>query len=102
MSLHLLVLLLALELEDEDFVAAAFADDRGENLGALEVGLELALFAADGEDVGELELPFSWAVVSIFNFSPGETRYCLPPVRMTAYMTKTSSGARWGADRFFQ
>src|ERR1700730_6943961 len=45
-------------------------------------------------------LPFSWAVVSIFNFSPGETRYCLPPVRMTAYMTKTSSGPRAGADRF--
>jgi len=56
MTLHLLVLLLALELEDEDLVAAAFADDGCEDLGTLEVGLELALFAADGEDVGELEL----------------------------------------------
>src|SRR5271169_6684652 len=46
-------------------------------------------------------LPFSWAVVSIFNFSPGETRYCLPPVRMTAYMTRTSSGSH-GAGRFLQ
>src|ERR1700761_4740331 len=55
-SLHLLVLLLALELEDEDLVAAAFADDGGENLGAREVGLELALFAAYGEDVGELDV----------------------------------------------
>ena len=56
MSLHLLVLLLALELEDEDLVAAAFADDGGENLGSGEVGLELTLFCADGENVGELEL----------------------------------------------
>src|ERR1700741_3480575 len=47
-------------------------------------------------------LPSSWAVVSIFNCSPGETRYCLPPVRMTAYMTKTSSVALVGADRFSQ
>ncbi len=32
--------------------------------------------------------PFSCAVRSILNFSPGETRYCLPPVRITAYITK--------------
>ena len=55
-ALHLLVLLLALELEDEDLFATAFADDGGENLGSGEVGLELALFAADGEDVGELDV----------------------------------------------
>src|ERR1700733_9944652 len=55
-SLHLLVLLFALQLENKDFIAATFADDGGENLGSLKVGLELALFAADGEDVGELEL----------------------------------------------
>jgi hypothetical protein len=55
-SLHLLVLLLALELEDEDLVAAAFVDDGCEDLCTFEVGLELAFFAADGEDVGELEL----------------------------------------------
>src|SRR3984885_9231837 len=54
--LHLLVLLLALELEDEDLVATAFAYDGGENFGAGEVGLELTLFAADGEDVGELDV----------------------------------------------
>ena len=54
-SLHLLVLLLALELEDEDLIAAAFADDGGQNLGSVEIGLEFALFGADGEDVGELE-----------------------------------------------
>ena len=93
-TLHLLVLLLALELEDEDLVAAAFAEDRGGNLGAGEVGLELALFAADGEDVGELDCAFCGRCVSIFNFSPGETRYCLPPVRITAYITKTSKRAR--------
>src|SRR5207249_1291270 len=39
-----------------DLVAAAFADDGGENLGSGEVGFELALFGADGEDVGELDL----------------------------------------------
>jgi hypothetical protein len=54
--LHLLVLLLALELEDEYLVAAAFADDGGENLGSGEIRLELALFGADGEDVGELKV----------------------------------------------
>ena len=55
-ALHFLVLLLALELEDEDLFAATEGDDGGENLGAGEVGLELALFAADGEDVGELDV----------------------------------------------
>jgi hypothetical protein len=39
-------------------------------------------------------------VVSIFNCSPGETRYCLPPVRMTAYIAKTSSVALVRAYRF--
>jgi len=55
-ALHLLVLLLALKLEDEDLVAATFGDYGGEDLGSGKVGLELAFFAADGEDVGELEL----------------------------------------------
>src|SRR5216683_8323217 len=54
-ALHLLVLLLALELEDQDLLAAAFANDGGEYLCAGQVGLKLALFAADGEDVGELD-----------------------------------------------
>ena len=57
MTLHLLVLLLALQLEDENLVAAAFADDRRRNLGAVQVALELALLAGDGEDVGELNAP---------------------------------------------
>src|SRR5580692_1724346 len=47
-------------------------------------------------------LPSLWAVVSIFNFSPGETRYCLPPVRMTAYMAKTSSVRCGALTAFFQ
>src|ERR1017187_9288785 len=34
--------------------------------------------------------PFSCAVRSILSFSPGETRYCLPPVRITAYIAKPS------------
>ena len=56
MALAALVLLLALELEDENLVAASCAYDRGENLGSGEIGLELTLFGAHGEDVGELEL----------------------------------------------
>src|SRR3984885_8555459 len=55
MTLHLLVLLFALELENKDLVAATLADDRGQNLGSIEIGLELAVFGADGEDVGKLE-----------------------------------------------
>ena len=55
-TLHLLILLLALELEDENLIATAFTDDGGEDLGSVEVGLELALFGANGEDVRELEL----------------------------------------------
>ena len=51
MALHLLVLLLALQLEDENLVAAAFAYDGSGYLCAGEIGLELTLFAADGEDV---------------------------------------------------
>ncbi len=55
MALHLLVLLLALQLEDQDLVAAAFADDGCEHLGAGELLLELALFCADSQYVGELD-----------------------------------------------
>jgi hypothetical protein len=87
-ALHLLVLLLALELEDQDLVAAAFAEHGAGDLGAGQLGLELARFAADARTSENSMAPFSCAVRSIFNVSPGETRYCLPPVRITAYITK--------------
>ncbi len=33
-----------------------------------------------------ISVPTSAGICSIFNFSPLTTRYCLPPVFMTAYM----------------
>lgn len=33
----------------------------------------------------EISLPTSWASDSIRRSSPGDTRYCFPPVRITAY-----------------
>src|ERR1700733_7610119 len=53
-ALHLLVLLLALQLEDQDLVAAAFAQHSARHLRAVQRRLKLALFRADGEHVGEL------------------------------------------------
>jgi hypothetical protein len=53
--LELLVLLLALVVEDEELVATAFGDNLGYDLGAGEVGLELALIEGDGDDFGELD-----------------------------------------------
>jgi hypothetical protein len=42
-------------MEDEEFVATAFADDLGDDLGAREVGLKLAFVEGDGDDFGELD-----------------------------------------------
>src|ERR1700761_8895078 len=55
-ALHLLVLLLALVMEYKDLVAAAFANDLGRDLRALEILLEVAFRAGDGDDIGELKL----------------------------------------------
>src|SRR5580698_1281271 len=55
MALQLLVLLLALVVEHEDLVATAFADDLGQHLRAAQLLLKLTLFAADSNNVGELE-----------------------------------------------
>jgi hypothetical protein len=49
-------LLLALQLEDEDLVAASLAQNLGGDLRAAEIFGELALLAREGEDVGELDL----------------------------------------------
>lgn len=54
-ALHLLVLLFALELEDEDLVSAAFAYNGGGDLDSGEVGDELTCFGGDCDDVGEFE-----------------------------------------------
>ena len=54
-ALHLLVLLLALQLEDQDLVAAALAEHGAGDFGAGQVGGELAGLVADGDDVGELD-----------------------------------------------
>ena len=45
-----------MRLSDWPGVAATFGDYGGEDLGSGKVRLELAFFAADGEDIGELEL----------------------------------------------
>ena len=61
MPLHLLVLLLALHLEDQDLVAAAQAENGAGDLGAGQFGGELALFVGDGEHVEELDFAFGVA-----------------------------------------
>ena len=55
MTLQFLVLLLALEVEDDELVATAFRDDFADDLGAVELGLEAALAAGEGNDVRELD-----------------------------------------------
>src|SRR3984885_9056665 len=51
-ALHLLVLLLALVVETENLVAAAFAHDGGETLCGRRIGD--AVFAGEGEDFADL------------------------------------------------
>jgi hypothetical protein len=87
-ALELLVLLLALVVEDEDLVAAAFGDDFGGDLGAAEIGLEANLPSSpETATMSEKVMaPSSWAAFSMRTVSPGATRYCFPPVLMTAYI----------------
>src|SRR5579875_3641176 len=55
MALQLLILLLALVVEHKDLVPAAFTHDGGEHLGAAQLLLEAACFAANRHYVRELQ-----------------------------------------------
>src|SRR5581483_4445399 len=71
MALELLVLLLALVVEDQDFLAAAFAEDLSGDGGVFRAA-KLALAVAHGEHVGNLELAGLrlWSRID-FNDVPG-------------------------------
>ena len=85
--------------EDENLVAAAFMIDnnRGKDLGAFGFGSNLPSSPEKARTSENSMLPSLWVAVSIRRRSPGATRYCLPPVRMTAYIAKTS--AQRGGER---
>ena len=84
MSVQLLVLLLALKVKDQNLVGTSLADDLAHDLGIVSLG-DRALFAADCQDF-EINVLVAVDVFSIFTTSPGATRYCLPPARITAYI----------------
>ena len=78
---QLFILLLAFVVEDENFRTAAFFHDAADNFCVAELA-DFAFFASTSAKS-------TWPSVPVPSFStritsPGATRYCLPPARITA------------------
>src|SRR5947207_3123408 len=79
-SLKLLVLLLALVVEDQDLVVAALFEHLAADPGAIALGAtDLALFGADGQHIGELHLAFFGSLFFNANYVPGRDTILFSP-----------------------
>ena len=94
MTLALLIVLATAHLEDANLVVLAVRHHRGDHSraghqGRADLAFPLPLPTASTWS-SMISWPTSAAICSTLIFSPEATRYCLPPVFMTAYMSDLS------------